>query len=104
MALRFYFDTHIAKAVAEQLRRQGVDVVRCEEVGLAEASDNVHLTYATQERRILVSQDADVIILDSRWHQSGRQHGGIMKVPGDLSGEAQLSHLVKWLAFYHDAE
>jgi len=35
MTLQLYTDTHIAKAIAEQLRAHGVDVVRCEEVGMA---------------------------------------------------------------------
>jgi hypothetical protein len=34
--IKFYTDTHIAKAVAVQLRQKGVDIVRCEEVGMAE--------------------------------------------------------------------
>jgi predicted nuclease of predicted toxin-antitoxin system len=37
--LKFYMDTHIPKAVAIQLRNKGIDVVRCEDVGLTESDD-----------------------------------------------------------------
>jgi hypothetical protein len=46
--LKFYADTHIDKDVAIQLRKKGVDVVRCEDVGMAEADDEAHLDYAAQ--------------------------------------------------------
>ena len=49
--IAFYTDTHIAKAVALQLRGHGIDVIRCEQVGLADASDVRHLEYATQHGR-----------------------------------------------------
>ncbi|MBL8164852.1 MAG: DUF5615 family PIN-like protein [Anaerolineae bacterium] len=57
--VKFYFDTHIPKAVAIQLRARGVIVIRCEEVGLAEVDDTEHLEYATAEGLTLVSHDRD---------------------------------------------
>lgn len=35
--LKFYTDAHIDKQVAIQLPRSRIDVVRCEEAGMAEA-------------------------------------------------------------------
>jgi hypothetical protein len=35
MTIKFYADTHIARAVAFQLSQRGFDVIRCEEVGMA---------------------------------------------------------------------
>lgn len=104
MALRFYFDTHIARAVADQLRRRGVDVTRCEEVGMAEADDEVLLQYATDQKRIMVTLDADFLDLDQQWRQTDRAHGGIMKVDQRYQGDAQIGHLVKQLLFYDEAE
>jgi predicted nuclease of predicted toxin-antitoxin system len=40
--MKLYADTHIPKQVAIQLRQKGVDIVRCEDIGLAEADDNEH--------------------------------------------------------------
>lgn len=104
MALRFYFDTHIARAIAEQLRLKNVDVVRCEEVGMASASDEAHLQYATDEGRIMLSQDDDFLTLDAEWKQQNRQHAGIMYEPGHLQGASQVSYIVRQVMFYNEAE
>jgi predicted nuclease of predicted toxin-antitoxin system len=58
--LKFYTDTHVPKAVAIQLRAQGIEVIRCEEVGLAESDDVEHLEYATSKGCTLVSHDLDL--------------------------------------------
>ncbi|MDX2141015.1 MAG: DUF5615 family PIN-like protein [Chloroflexota bacterium] len=84
--LKFYFDTHIPKAVATQLRQRGVDVVRCEEVGLATAHDLQHLEYATANGRALVTHDEDFLSLDSAWRADGKEHGGIFYFLPHLQG------------------
>ena len=104
MALKFYTDTHIAKAVIQQLRARGVDIVRCQEVGMADAGDEEHLRYAAAQGRILVSQDGDFTIIHAEWRQAGRAHAGIMRVPPHLKGEAQVSYAVRQLGFYIEAE
>ena len=104
MALTFYFDTHIAKAVALQLRAKGVNVVRCEEVDMADASDEAHLQYATDNGYVMVSQDDDFLALDAQWQSDERQHAGIMKIPSEMQGRGQISHLVITLLFYVEAE
>lgn len=104
VALAFYFDTHIAKAAAVQLRARGVDVIRCEEVNMAEADDSAHLIYATQQARIMVSQDDDFLLLDKQWKLAGKTHAGIMRVPPNYQGAAQISFVVEQLLFYYEAE
>jgi predicted nuclease of predicted toxin-antitoxin system len=59
--VRFYCDTHISRAVAVGLRRHGIDVVRAQEVGLADANDDMHIAFALIERRVIVTQDAGFI-------------------------------------------
>lgn len=103
MALRFYFDTHIARATAEQLRSKNVDVVRCEEVGMASVSDEEHLQYATDEGRIMVSQDTDFPVIHAQWMKDGKRHAGIFKMP-DVQGQAQITLIVTNLVFYNEAE
>jgi hypothetical protein len=74
--LKFFLDTHIPKAVALQLRGRGVDALRCEEVGMAEASDDELLAFATKEGRAMVSIDADFLRLSE-----GINHAGIFRIP-----------------------
>ncbi len=71
---------------------------------MAQASDEEHLTYATERGRILVSQDEDFTIIHARWQDEGRSHAGIMKVSAQYSSEAQISFVVQRLAFYCEAE
>lgn len=103
MTLKFFFDTHIAKAAAIQLRKQGVDVVRCEEIGMAEADDEELLLYATANERVMVSQDDDFATLHAQWQAIGRGHAGIMQVSKQYQGAAQISHVVRELSFYDEA-
>ncbi len=86
MSIKYYFDTHIPKAVAIQLRQKGVDVIRCEEVGLAEVDDAEHLEYATSQDRTLVSHDRDFWTHHSEWLEQGLRHTGVVLFSNQLQG------------------
>jgi len=75
--LKFYTDTHIDKQVAIQLRQKGVDVVRCEEVEMAEADDEAHLEYASKNHLALMTKDAGFRSQHFRWLNEGKDHYGI---------------------------
>jgi hypothetical protein len=76
--LGFYTDTHIDKQVAIQLQDHGIEVVRCQEVGLANADDETHLHYASKHHLMLVTKDADFRDLHFKWLQEGLFHNGIL--------------------------
>jgi predicted nuclease of predicted toxin-antitoxin system len=65
-------DEHVSRAAALGLRRRGIDVVRAHEVGLVEAPDDAHFSYAVRERRVIVTQDADFL----KKHNQGEHHCG----------------------------
>lgn len=92
---KFYLDTHIAKVVAIQLRAKNIEILRCEEVGLGEADDDVHLAYAGEHGYTLVTQDGDFTGLHTKWLEEGKSHAGILIAPSHLRGEAQISYIVK---------
>jgi uncharacterized protein with PIN domain len=98
--LRFYFDTNVAKAAADQLRVRGVDVIRCEEVGMAAAKDIEHLQYATDNQRVLVSHDQDFLRLDQSWKATGKRHAGIFFLQQSLQGD--VGFVLKALIEYAD--
>lgn len=77
MSLKFYTDTHIPKQVAIQLRAKGVDVVRCEEVSMAEADDEAHLEYATEHELALITKDFGFRARHFRWLSEDKVHHGI---------------------------
>src|SRR5690606_3889694 len=81
MSLTFFTDTHIAKQVAIQLNALGIDVLRCQDVGLEDASDEELLEYAVAHERAMLSKDDDFLTLHSQWQSAGRQHFGIFYCP-----------------------
>jgi predicted nuclease of predicted toxin-antitoxin system len=101
MTLRFYTDTHIAKQIAIQLRDKGIDVVRCEEVGLAEADDEEHLKYSTKESRILITFDKGFRDRAFNWLAEGRYHSGIFICKPELQREVGIGVIVNACKFYH---
>jgi hypothetical protein len=60
---RYYMDEHMRPAIAEQLRVRGIDVQTTVEAGRAHQaySDASQLAYATEQGRVLVSEDSDVV-------------------------------------------
>lgn len=103
MSLKFYTDTHVDKQVAIQLRARGVDVVRCQEVGLADVDDETHLTYAAEQGRILITFDKGFRDRAFTWLAAGKTHAGIFICNPDLQGEGGIGTIVGECLFYHEA-
>jgi Domain of unknown function (DUF5615) len=101
MAIKFYTDSHIARAVAIQLRRKGVDIIRCQDVAMDDADDPDHLDYAVKQGRTLVTSDEDFLALDAEWRGSGRQHSGIVYVFPE--NREAIGTMVKELLFLYEA-
>ena len=74
MAIRFHLDENMPHAIAEGLRRRGVDVTTSTDAGLIGASDEDQLAYGLAESRTVVTRDADLLRLDSQ----GVAHSGIV--------------------------
>ena len=73
-SIKFYLDEHVAEAVAEGLRRRGVDVLTVPEAGRLSQPDQLHLERAVRERRVVFTQDRDFL----RLHAAGTPHRGIV--------------------------
>lgn len=99
--IRFYTDTHVPKQVAIQLRNRGIDVVRCQEVGLEDAEDVVHLEHATHEQRTVITGDEDFPRLNAEWNRMGRFHAGILYFQPESQGDVGL--IVNAAAFLYEA-
>ena len=70
---RLQIDEHIPLAVAQGLRRRGIDVSTAGEADLLGAPDTEYLVRSQVEGRVLVTHDRDFL----RLHQSQQQHAGI---------------------------
>ena len=71
--IKFYLDEHIHSAIAQGLRRRGVDVMTVQEAGRTGLSDREQLNFALAEQRVLVTRDSDFLILAN----GGVSHAGI---------------------------
>ncbi len=71
--IRFHLDENVSGAVANGLRRQGVDVSTTPEAGLLGAIDEEQISYATTAERVLFTQDKDFLGISAM----NRPHAGI---------------------------
>ncbi len=71
--IRFHLDEDVDPAIAEGLRRRGLDVTTSQEVGLLGALDPIQLAHAAAESRVLFTHDDDHLAL----HAEGVEHAGI---------------------------
>ena len=71
--IQFHLDENCHRAVAEGLRRRGIEVTTTPEAGLLSATDEQQLAYCHRESRVLFTQDHDFL----RLHAAGVSHSGI---------------------------
>ena len=71
--ISFHLDEHISPALADALRRRGIDVTTTVEAGLEEAEDRDHLSFAASAGRVVITQDVDFL----RLHAEGVPHAGV---------------------------
>jgi predicted nuclease of predicted toxin-antitoxin system len=71
--IRFHLDENVDPAVADGLRRRGVDVTTSHDAGLLQATDDRQLEFARAQNRVLVTHDEDFLIRA----KGGTPHAGI---------------------------
>ncbi len=69
----FHLDENADPAIADGLRRRGIDVTTSQEVGLLGAADEAQLAHIRSQGRVLFTQDRDFLSL----HAAGESHPGI---------------------------
>nr|WP_318701001.1 MULTISPECIES: DUF5615 family PIN-like protein [unclassified Roseofilum] len=67
-------DENVDGAIAEGLRRRGLDVTVTAQVGLLGASDEEQVAFALVQSRVVFTHDADFL----RLHRRGVEHAGIV--------------------------
>lgn len=89
--IKFYLDEHVPRALAEGLRRRGVDVLTVQEAGNSGLSDHEQLNFALEEGRVVVTMDSDFLRLavQSLPH-AGIAYASPRKSIGDLIGALRL--------------
>jgi predicted nuclease of predicted toxin-antitoxin system len=92
--IRFHLDENCHRAIADGLRRRGIDVTTSSEVGLLSATDEEQAAYGLRSGRVVVTQDRDFLRLDA----SGIPHAGIAYCDKDTrsTGEILLGLVLIW--------
>ncbi|MBI2806833.1 MAG: DUF5615 family PIN-like protein [Planctomycetes bacterium] len=78
MAASFYFDVHVDKAIHDQLRRRGVDVLRAQDDDAGELTDEELLERATKLGRIVVTHDVNFKVLAEERQRQGKRFSGLL--------------------------
>lgn len=71
--IRFHLDEHVPHAVADGLRRLGIDVTTTTDAGLLGATDAEQMAYGLAQSRVIFTEDDDLLALAA----AGTAHAGI---------------------------
>ena len=78
MPVQLYFDVHVDKAIHDQLRLRGVDVLRAQDDEAAQMTDEELLLRATGLGRIIFTQDIRFKALAESWQRQGKTFSGLL--------------------------
>jgi predicted nuclease of predicted toxin-antitoxin system len=82
-----YLDEDLAPAIAERLRRRGVDAVSAHDIGMTGQSDSTQLDHAASARRAIVTRNVRHFrVLGAARVRSQTPHAGIILCPASLRG------------------
>lgn len=71
--IRFHLDEHVALAIAQGLRRLGIDVTTSPDAGLLGAADADQVAYGLAQGRVIYTEDDDFLALAA----GGVEHAGL---------------------------
>jgi predicted nuclease of predicted toxin-antitoxin system len=98
--LRFFGDIHVPPRALAELQRLGVDVIRSLDAGFAQnALDKDLFSYATQEKRVMVTCDSDFIQLHQFYLEESKDHYGVVYFNMNNGECGDIGLIVKTLHF-----
>ena len=78
MPVQLYLDVHVDKAIHDQLRLRGVDVLRAQDNDAGEMADKELLQHARELGRIIFTQDIRFKALAEDWQRQGKIFSGLL--------------------------
>jgi hypothetical protein len=104
--IRFHLDENVDPAVAQGLRRRGVEVTTSHDAGLFQAGDLQQIDFAMAKRRTVITHDEDFLAIAASQvphpgiaycHQDSRSIGqiiaGLMLIRDCMTPEDMLNHV-----------
>lgn len=98
--IRFHLDEHVARAVANGLRRLGIDVTTTVDAGLLGADDTEQLAYGTAQGRVIFTEDADFLV----WAAAGNPHAGIVYCHQDTRDIGEIVRALELIFQIYESE
>jgi hypothetical protein len=78
LSVALFMDAHVRRAISEALRVRGVDVRTAQEDGSARLLDPPLLDRALDLKRLLFTQDEDLLIEATRRQHAGQRFAGVV--------------------------
>lgn len=78
MPLKLYMDENVREAIADGLRRRGIDVLCAQEDGHDETDDSIILDHATALGRIVFTNDDDFLAEAHHRQREGISFAGVV--------------------------
>ena len=78
MPVPLYFDVHVPRAIRDQLRRRGVDVLTAQEDNASTLRDDELLRRSAQLGRVFFTQDIRFKALAQDWQRQGEAFAGLL--------------------------
>lgn len=76
--IRIYTNESASVAIAEGLKRRGIDAFSARDTGNLGLTDEEQLNYAREERAVIFTHDTDFLQIADRWADEGRSHYGVI--------------------------
>jgi predicted nuclease of predicted toxin-antitoxin system len=93
--IRFHLDENVDPAIADGLRRRGLDVTMPNDVGLVGASDQEQMAFAGREQRAIFTHDDGFLAIA----HAGVEHWGIIYCHVQ---SRSIGHILAGLLLIHD--
>jgi predicted nuclease of predicted toxin-antitoxin system len=76
--IRIYTNESADVAIADGLKRRGMDAFSARDTGNLGLTDEEQLAYAGNEKAAIFTHDTDFLRIAARWMEQGRTHHGII--------------------------
>ena len=76
--IRIYTNESVDVAIAEGLKRRGVDAFSARDKGNLGLTDEEQLVYAGNQEAAVFTHDTDFLRIAARWMENGRTHHGVI--------------------------
>jgi len=76
--ISIYTNESVDVAIAEGLKRRGVDAFSARDAGNLGLTDEEQLIHASKEKVTIFTHDTDFLKISTRWMDEGRTHQGII--------------------------